>query len=153
MQEATTESFETFYAIVRAAYCPGTRSQGKQIMANIFAYYLGRPKHTCKRKLRLRPKGKDTREDCWVETKDGPYQILKVLSSAGQPDKYECRRVRTAPFNPKVAKELPWDLVWVRRYRGVEDETVVINKSDIITKALVIDERYIVSMPKQAMFG
>ena len=152
MTEASTESFETHCALIRAAFCPGTRSQGKQIFANIFGYYFGQPKHQCKRKVRLREKGTDVREDCWIETKKGPFKIVGIVK-VGNEKRYRCRKVRTAPFVPEGAEDLPWEKVWVRKYFGVAEATVMLSRSDVVSKAVVVDDRYIVSMPGQAKFG
>ena len=146
---SSTEAFETFYAIVRNAYARGTMSQGKQMLQNILAYYLARPNHQCRRKLTVRPEGKGMRVDCWIETPSGPAKVIKILER----DVFEVKKVVFTQWKHKVAAELPWHEVWVRKYLGLSEETYRVTMDQIISKGVLVDNRVIMSTPQGAMFN
>ena len=152
MIDSTTEPFETFYGLVRHMYCTGTDSQGQQIIHSVLLYYLNDGvRHKCIRGLTIRPKLKDMREDNWVESTKGPFKILGVVDKNNQ--NFKAARVVTMPYSPKYADELPWDYVWVRRYVGISNCIVNLEWTEIISKCVVIENKYIISLPEGGLFG
>ncbi len=144
----STESFESFYGLIKKQFKTGTLSLGKQILQNLFAHYNGKVFHNCRKKHCYRPMEGDVKHDCWVRTQEGYLKIVERMLNG----RLRCRRVETSRYTPDVVRTLPFHLIGVTRFRRLLEQEVVIHGQDIIEKVVKV-EKVLVSMPFDVLFG
>ncbi len=144
----STESFESFYAIIKKQFKTGTQSIGKQVLENLFGYYNGQLSHNCRKKYRYRPMEDDIKHDCWIRTENGYKKIVQHLGNG----RVTCRVVDTERYTPDVVRTLPFHLIGVARFKRVRNDEVIVQEADIIEKVVKV-ERVLVSMPFDILYG
>ena len=133
LNRMTTEPYESFYAILKKSYHPGTKSMGKQMLMQVYTSYLGRGRdHVCTPRVQIRPLGKSRCNDSIIVTHDGFYEI-KDRSPNGH---YLCKKYTTRIYKHPGVPHLPFHLVKTFRSIGQKDELVEVDAADIIGKAV-----------------
>ena len=147
LQTTSTEDFETYYGVIRQSYKPCTVSPGKQVLSNAILRHNGKADHACCKSARLRPKEKDIKDDSWLLTKKGFVRITKRLTSGQN----KCAKAMTTKYTTSV-KELKFEELGVVRMTRLLDEKIIINKDEIISKA-VNCENILISVPWDGLYG
>ena len=90
--------------------------------------------HGRERKLKIRPSVAGARyRDSLVLLRNG--QIVQVISHQ---EPWEAIPVNLEPFTPNIEIDLPWSLVGVHTYAGLDyDQTVYVRREEVIGKAMI----------------
>ncbi len=146
----STEPFESFYAILKKSYHPGTKSIGKQILVQVYSAYQTREgDHKCQPSLRVRPTTKARTNDSLILSTDGYfYKVTKKLGTGN----YLCRRIFTKVYRHPSAPELPFKLVFVRKFDGTSMLQKQVKYEEIAGKAVLC--RSVISLvPEACLYG
>ncbi len=143
----STEDFETFYALVRKGFTPGTPQVTKQIMRNIYLYYqsLG-TNHACTNRFNVKPKGRGRQDDSYLWTTTGFVRVVRVHGHR----ELLVRRIETCEFVVDLEPELDFTLIFVRKMVRMIPQPEVLDKADILEKAITVGD-VIMSVPRTAL--
>ncbi len=148
LSATSTESFESFYAILKNTYRKGTPSIGKQMISNVLLHYFGVTNHNCRKSFRYRPEGRDMKNDSYVRSVDGFLQVQENL-----PDRMiRCRKILTDRYTPDVVRNLPFDLIGVAKWRQLGAQEVIISADEISAKAVRV-ENVLVTLPFDCLYS
>ena len=146
----STEPFEAAYAIIKKSYHPGTKSQGKQMMERLYTLYIAQgKKHSCQRKLRVRPKTKGKYNDSLIVTKN--HRFFRVLGKLVSGN-YAAKRLVIGQFSYPHAPALPFHKLWTHRLLGEMDALHEVSPDDVIGKAVICHD-VITLLTPSAIFG
>ncbi len=144
----STESFESFYGLIKKQFNTRTQSLGKQVMENLYGHYNGKLAHNCRKSYRYRPVESDVKHDCWILANEGYLKIVERMDDG----RLRCRKVETCRYTPDVVRTLPFHLVGVAKFKRVTQQEVTIAPGDIIEKVVKV-EKVMVSMPFDVLYG
>ena len=102
------------------------------------------------RKFRIAPaSARNTKvADNLVITREGIFQVNEELHE----DVYSCNRLVLGRFRADaVDSPLPWHLVGVHRFRGVSAETSVVNRNEVMGKAMLCGKNVLEWRPEWLM--
>ena len=149
ISQMSTETFETFYSLVRKGFKPGTPHVTKQILRNIYMYYeTQKDTHTCVDKYNIKPKGRGRQDDSYIYTNVG---FVRVLRTNNITNRLLAQRINVAPYKPNLVPGLDFSHVNVGVIKGESDRQVVLTTDDIYEKAVVV-EGHIMTVPTASLF-
>ncbi len=148
LSATSTESFESFYAILKNTYRKGTPSIGKQMIANVLSHYFGTETHNCRKSFRYRPEGRDMKDDSYLRSANAYLKVIENLPNR----RIRCRKILTDRYTPDVIRNLPFDLLGVAKWRQLGAQEVVISADEITAKVVKV-EQVLVTLPFDCLYS
>ncbi len=148
--QMSTEPFESAYAVLKRCYQPGTKSQGKQMLQRLYTLLLAQEdKHSCSRKIRIRPKTKAKYNDSLIATKEHLFYRVEGKLASGN---YACKRLVICRFEYPHAPSLNFQKLWTHRLLGELPTLREISPSNVMGK-VVLCRDVLTLLPVGALFG
>ena len=148
--DMSTEVFESAYAILKKSYQVGTKSQGKQMLERLYTLLLANAdKHSCRRKMRIRPKTKGKYNDSLIVAKDHRFYRVEGKLANGN---YAAKRLVLGNYTYPHAASLPFHKLWTHKVLGELPALKEISPDIILGKASIC-KNIITLLPHGAIFG
>jgi len=162
LYDVSAEKYEDLYGVCKNFFVPGTKNAAKQIMQQFLFHEI--TKHHCKntKGMFICPNVTNQADDSLLLTGDGFFKVLECETEPAKESEerrnkwrrsrnFKCSPVSVTRIDTRhIGINLPWHLVGVFTLGNVKEETVMLQRKDVIGKGVVVDD-YIIEFRKEWM--